>query len=343
MLLKRHIPLLIVILVGLLTLFGHFIDNEFVHDFVKNVATEWFDIIASFAIFLGALNMMQLHMQKIFNKKRNWQYSILAVIGFVFAIFAGFFFRGANYIEISNVQDGKLTLVSQIIAEELGDANAHNIANNIIDSDGKYDIEKIFITKGSAESLIKKLTPYVDGLELKSKKWGAHVQTEGSLFYWMFFKMLNPLSATMFALLAFFVASASYRAFRIRNFEATLLLVAGIVLMLGRVPIGSLIPWWAVCVMIMFGFGAILAPFIKERTVLFGIVSGGIFIFIFSGILIGWNNDPPSFLSIPAIQDWIFDYPTAAGSRALMIGIGLGIVGTSFRIILGIERSFLGE
>ena len=57
----------------------------------------------------------------------------------------------------------------------------------------------------------------------------------------------------------------------------------------------------------------------------------------------GWNQNPPLFLSIPVIQDWIFSYPTTAGSRALLIGVALGVMGTSFRIILGIERSFLGE
>ena len=65
MLLKRHIPLLIVISVGLLTLFGHFIDNDSIHNFVKNIATEWFDIIASFAIFLGAFNLLKIHFYQL--------------------------------------------------------------------------------------------------------------------------------------------------------------------------------------------------------------------------------------------------------------------------------------
>jgi hypothetical protein len=50
----------------------------------------------------------------------------------------------------------------------------------------------------------------------------------------------------------------------------------------------------------------------------------------------------PIFLSIPIIQEWIFAFPAMAGSRALMIGIALGIVATSFRIIIGLDKSVLG-
>ena len=64
---------------------------------------------------------------------------------------------------------------------------------------------------------------------------------------------------------------------------------------------------------------------------------------IISGTFLGWNQNPPELLSIPVIQDWIFAYPTMAGSRALMIGIALGIVATSFRIIIGLDKSFLGD
>ena len=343
MLLKRHIPLLIVIGVGLLTLFGHFINNDSIQAFVDKDALQWFDIIASFAIFLGALNMLKLQLIKIIKKQKNWQYSILAVVGFAFAIFAGFFYRGANFITLSDIKEGQLTIVSEIIAEELNESNPYSIRTKLEGSQNEFEIDKVYMTSESAKPVMEKLNLYVETIELKSKPWGAHVQTMGSLFYWMFINIITPLGATMFALLAFFVASASYRAFRIRNFEATLLLVAGIILMLGRVPIGGLIPWWVVSLMLMFGIGAIAAPFIKERTILLGIVGGGMLIFIITGTFMGWNQNPPDLLSIPVIQDWIFAYPTLAGSRALMIGIALGIVATSFRIIIGLDKSFLGE
>lgn len=66
-------------------------------------------------------------------------------------------------------------------------------------------------------------------------------KTETGPYRWMFQNMQVPMQSTMFSLLAFFVASASYRAFRARTVSATLLLIAGALVMLGRVPVGAYI------------------------------------------------------------------------------------------------------
>jgi hypothetical protein len=63
-----------------------------------------------------------------------------------------------------------------------------------------------------------------------------------SLYQWIFDNVYTPLSATMFSTLAFFIASAAFRAFRARSLEATALLVAGCIVMIGRVSVGEQIP-----------------------------------------------------------------------------------------------------
>ena len=77
-----------------------------------------------------------------------------------------------------------------------------------------------------------------------SIKWPGFSETgikSGSFFDWIFLNIFVPLEATMFSLLAFFIASAAFRAFRARSFEATALLIAGCVVMLGRVYLGEVI------------------------------------------------------------------------------------------------------
>jgi len=51
MLWKRQIPILIVAVIGSLTLFGWFVDEPNIKSFVDDDATQWYDILASFAIF----------------------------------------------------------------------------------------------------------------------------------------------------------------------------------------------------------------------------------------------------------------------------------------------------
>jgi len=69
--------------------------------------------------------------------------------------------------------------------------------------------------------------------------WGVE---EGSPFDKAIFETIYmPLTTAMFSLLAFFLASAAFRSFRIRNLEAGLLFAAAFIVMLGRIPIGNII------------------------------------------------------------------------------------------------------
>ena len=124
--------------------------------------------------------------------------------------------------------------------------------------------------------------------------------TDSRMFFdWIYNAIFTPCQATMFSLLAFFVASASYRAFRAKTPEATVLLLAAFVILLGRTPVGV----W----------------------------------------LTGWMPEPFSdWFHIPNLAAWIMSFPNMAGQRTIQIGIALGIVSNSLRLILGIERSHLG-
>jgi hypothetical protein len=110
-------------------------------------------------------------------------------------------------------------------------------------------------------------------------------------FQWMFVNMVSPLQATMFSLLAFYVASAAYRAFRARNIEATVLLIAAIVVMMGRIPFGDML------------FDGKMTP----------------------------------------ISEWLMTKPNAAAQRGIIIGAALGAASMQIRVILGIERTYLGK
>ncbi|MEW6032021.1 MAG: hypothetical protein AB1645_03960 [Bacillota bacterium] len=63
----------------------------------------------------------------------------------------------------------------------------------------------------------------------------------GTQFNWIYQNIQAALSSAVFSLVAFFISSAAYRAFRIRTKEATVLMIFAVFVMLGRAPIGDAI------------------------------------------------------------------------------------------------------
>ena len=114
--------------------------------------------------------------------------------------------------------------------------------------------------------------------------------TNDPLYRYWYTGFLVPVDATIFSLLAFYITSAAYRAFRARNMDATFLLVTAFIVMAGRAPIGELV----------------------------------------------WKG-------APAVSNWLMDYPNMAGQRGIMIGAAVGALSLGLRILVGLERAYLGQ
>ncbi|HEX7402280.1 MAG TPA: hypothetical protein VF369_08885 [candidate division Zixibacteria bacterium] len=112
---------------------------------------------------------------------------------------------------------------------------------------------------------------------------------EGKPFMNLFWYIYTPIQATMFSLLAFYIASAAYRAFRARTLVATILLLTAVLIMLRLIPLGS---------------------------------------------ISGLNQ---------TVASWILSVPNMAAKRAIAMGIGLGGIATALKVVLGIERSYMGK
>jgi len=129
---------------------------------------------------------------------------------------------------------------------------------------------------GLAVMVIIGLNPYGDGLE-------------DYTFSHLFRYTMIPIQSTMFSLLAFFIASAAYRAFRARSVISAVLLIAALVMMLRVIPLGP------------------LSVYINDTS------------------------------------NWLLLVPNLAAKRAIIIGVGLGMVATALKVVLGIERAYLGK
>lgn len=70
---------------------------------------------------------------------------------------------------------------------------------------------------------------------------GYNAEGRGTIYDWFYNYTFEPAQATMFSLLAFFIASAAYRTFRAKTWEAAFLLLAALLVIFGRVPLSGMI------------------------------------------------------------------------------------------------------
>jgi hypothetical protein len=70
---------------------------------------------------------------------------------------------------------------------------------------------------------------------------GTGNQDNNPIYYWLFVNVYTPLGATLYPITGFYIFSAAYRAFRARNVDAALMLIAGCFVILSNAPVGEAI------------------------------------------------------------------------------------------------------
>src|SRR5512140_912885 len=142
---------------------------------------------------------------------------VLITIAIGWLVVLGFFFPPVSVLA-GHMRDWILILVA--VSQMLGVANVARI-----------NLEKVSRRHKEAPYAMVLLVSIVVMivLGLMPTKIGGGI-TGGTIFDQIYNWMYVPMQATMFSLLAFFIASAAYRAFKIRSPEASILAITAIII-----------------------------------------------------------------------------------------------------------------
>lgn len=77
----------------------------------------------------------------------------------------------------------------------------------------------------------------ITGLPLKEIGLG----TANPVYQYIFTNAMTPLGGTMYSIIAFFITSAAFRAFRLKGIESSLVLISGIIMVMSNAPLFTVI------------------------------------------------------------------------------------------------------
>jgi hypothetical protein len=256
---KKQAAVVLGMLVGFFALIEFYIPHHLVGT-IRGHLFDWTLVLAAGAYIVGGINVLQVNVPKVRRRAQDWPYKIVLLAGAAVMALTGVAWHtfGADpdttMREVSRTTGtgsppaGKATIVFETGEPDalvrVGDALDVAASGHRVDVDpGKVPVRIHMKAAGYTEIAGDVEVAAGEVVTIRgtpAMMWGP----DGRVFVWLYDHVFAPCNATMFALLAFFVASAAFRAFRARNAEAALLLVSAIIILIGRAPIGRTIhPW----------------------------------------------------------------------------------------------------
>lgn len=259
---KTTLPLILGVIAGFFA-FGELYVAAPEYRAVYEHLRDFAQILAAMAFILGGINLFQVNAPKIRRRETDWQYKLVMFAGALVMGIAGIAWHdfgeeqvsGSHAVAASEQQSSQISFHAAqkdaLVQLDGGDfarawhsgdptnlfAEAGTIALVLPVEPGKHALKVRMPQSGYSEFDAELEVAAGSHLNVDTNLqmyWGQ----QGRVFGWIYDHVFVPCNSTMFALLAFFIASAAFRAFRMRNVESGLLLGAAILVMLGLVPIG---------------------------------------------------------------------------------------------------------
>jgi hypothetical protein len=251
---KKSLPVAVGMLVGLYIVAEYFIPHPSVRS-ISGHLLEWGGLVAAAAYVIGGVNLVQVQWPKIRRREADWPYKIVLLAAAAAMAIVGLPWRDVTGSEPPGKvwkggHDDDVAVRGVAIVElEAPDDVAFRVGG--VETTAK-DKPKLEVPAGQLAIHAGRRVVGYDALDQQidvapgeivhvtadpQMRWGA----DGRFRTWIYDHVFAPCNATMFALLAFFVASAAFRAFRARNVESALLLGSAIIILLARAPIGRAI------------------------------------------------------------------------------------------------------
>jgi hypothetical protein len=248
---KKTAPLIFGMVCGLYAVIEFYIPHHLVGS-LSDELRSWAAILSAAAFIIGGFNILQVTWPKIRRREPDWQYKVVLLASAAIMLAAGLpWHKLGSAPDHPRVQLEDAPGPPRVVVIAPADVT---IQVGAVIAPARPDGAR-FETEVAPGPLEIKLSRRVAGYRTQVASitaaagqravvtgdppmlWGR----DGRVFVWIYEHVFGPANSTLFALLAFFVASAAFRAFRARNLEAALLLGAAILTMLGRVPFGRAI------------------------------------------------------------------------------------------------------
>jgi len=235
------------------------------------------NVVATMALGLGVINLFYVHGGNVLKRKEGWPLSIVvfATFGIVFTFMI--WEKGIEATESALQARTQSALAAYRAAAEIKEPVARDQAFGALSADQMAMVREYYAYNSTYH--FKPRTFYLESF-------------------------INPLAATVMALLGFYITYAAYRAFRVRSLEATVMMISATIMILGTDPVGE----W---------------------------LSDGL------NRLIGVDPGGVTLLDLPFWADFDNRVMMSGMQRGLWIGISIAIMAASLRILLGLEKGVI--